>query len=552
MSREITTDVLVVGSGAAGLCAAIAAREGNAETVIASIAAPGAGNATAVSGGIMNAAVAEDDSREIHFEDSIRSGQFINDRPLISRVIEMMPGYLSRLEKCGVAFYQENGRYQLVRSPGHTRARTLMFRPRLGTSLSKPLAESAIRLGAKAMPSFNLIKVLVRDGRAVGALGYDWEADEIVHVAAKVVVLATGGASLLYSRTRIPPGVPGDGYGIALHAGLTLQDMEFVQFYPTILAEPGMAKMLIGYEYFIRAGAVLRNALGEDIVARHGLPEPEMITRDQLSIAIAREVYEGRGVDGAVLLDATGIKSEMRGYLYDRSRFGQMVRDRELRGEDLLSRPIRVAPANHYFMGGAQAGTSGETAVEGLLICGELAGGTHGANRLQGNSLSETVVMGFEVGRKAAEVASHTPTAEAPEAMIAQVRAEVSAALGRESGTPIREVVKELQSAMTARAAIIREGQGLLSVKGSLDALRREIPRCFATTPREKAQLCTISQLLDTAECVVLSALARTESRGAQYRLDFPQRDDGAWTKHITCTRRDGEITTSTCPVKIN
>ncbi len=549
MPEEIRTDVLIVGSGAAGLCAAIAARQGNVDTLVASASSPGAGNATAVSGGIMNAAVGPDDSPEIHFEDTLRSGAFLNDRPLIAKTIEMIPQWLPTLEEYGVAFAKEEGRYLVARSPGHTRARTTLFRPRVGVTLSKPLAETARRLGAKMLPNFNLIKILVRDNRAVGAIGYVWDADKIVHLAAKVIVLAMGGASLIYSRTRIPPGVPGDGHGVALDAGLALQDMEFVQFYPTILAEPGKAKVLISYDHFLGAGAVFRNSLGEDIVAKHNLPEPEMITRDHLSIAFAKEVYEGRGIEGTVLMDATRCRAAMGSNLYNESAFFKMTQVLLAQGEDILARPLRIAPANHYYMGGVQASASGETAIEGLLACGEIVGGTHGANRLQGNSLAETVVMGFEAGRTAATIAPRLALSKASERAVAESVERIATSLQRKTGTPIREMLKTLQSAMTEKAAIVRDGQGLREAKDAIDSLRGEVPQAVAAAPKERATLCTISQLLDTAECIVLSALARRESRGAHYRVDYPETDNSEWRKHVTCARQGEQIVTSTCPV---
>ncbi|MBI4318118.1 MAG: FAD-binding protein [Chloroflexi bacterium] len=549
MIEKIETDVLVVGSGAAGLCAAIAARQGNAETLVASITSPGAGCSTAVAGGIMNAAVGPDDSPELHLEDSLRSGLLLNDHPLITAVVDRIAGWLPTLEEYGVVFAKEDGRYRVARSPGHIQARTTQFEPKVGVTLSRPLAATAQRLGARTLPNFNLVKILVQGGRAEGAIGYVWQDDRIVHVAAKVVVLATGGAAHLYSFTRIPPGVPGDGYGIALDAGLPLQDMEFVQFYPTVLAEPGAARMLIGYEYLLRGGAIFKNAVGEDIVAKYRLPEPEMITRDQLSIAIAREVHEGRGVDGAIFLDASGCQVDVGSPLYSSGPFMRMVRERRAHGEDLFARPIRVAPANHYYMGGVQAGPDGETTVECLLACGEVVGGTHGANRLQGNSLAETVVSGFATGANAASRSARTPALHARGAV--EEARELRAALARNSGTPVRDIVKSLQATMTAKAGIVRDGAGLREARTVIDTLRRELPRAVAMAPAERAQLCTLGRLLDTADCVAACALARKESRGAHFRLDCLDRDDSHWVKHVTCAKSGGGIVVAECPVRV-
>ena len=549
MVDKIVTDVLVVGSGAAGLCAAIAARQGNAETLIASITSPGAGNTTAVAGGLINAAIAADDSPGLHFQDTVRAGLHINDRPLVANMVEAMPRWLPRLEECGVEFLKEEGEYVPSRSPGHTRARTLQFRPRIGLSLSRPLAETARRMGAKVLHDFNIVKILVHHDCAVGAIGYRWDTDEIVHVAAGAVVLATGGASLVYRRTRIPPGVPGDGYGIALDAGLTLQDMEFVQFYPTVCAEPGEAKWMIGYDYWLKAGAVFRNALGEDIVAKHGLPEPELITRDQLSIAIGREIYEGRGIEGTVLMDTSECQRNLESTLYRDSAFVRLVRERWAKGQDRLAGNVLVAPANHSYMGGIQTIVTGETSVEALLACGEVAGGAHGANRLQGNSLSEAVVAGSEAGRTAAIIA-RSSRSRVSEKAVSETAQRLRDALRRQSGTPVREILRALQSTMTAKAALVRDQQGLQEARAAIDELRHEIPRAMAIAPRDRSLLCTLPQLLDTAECIVLSALARRESRGAHYRCDHPERDDRAWVTHITCTKRGGQIATATSPVR--
>ncbi|MCW3978427.1 MAG: FAD-binding protein, partial [Candidatus Bathyarchaeota archaeon] len=387
MVENIDSDVVVVGSGGAGLRAAIEADERGAMVVVVSKAPAGMNNATVVAGGGFRAAI-EGLTPEEHYEDTIRVGNRINDRRLVEifaheggeRVLELRRfGVEMRIHKGGI-------------SVGDT--------PRLmGLGMTKPMVEHLRERGVRIVENVVVTKLLASEGRIMGAVGYDVRNDHPVIFQAKAVVLATGGGGALYKRTDCPLRTTGDGYSLAYHAGVRLRDMEFVQFFPVALAEPGSPPFLLGGP--ITEEGRLLNRLGEDIPEKHGVTTRPLVlkSRGPLSVAIMREILAGNGVEGAVFLDATEV---IRKYgdedWFSSGRFAYL-RDKLKAGE----RPVKVAPICHFFMGGVIADENGDTGVAGLYAAGEAVGGVHGANRHGGNALTDITVFGARAGATVAE-----------------------------------------------------------------------------------------------------------------------------------------------------
>jgi succinate dehydrogenase/fumarate reductase flavoprotein subunit len=541
--EQVEAGVLVLGSGLAGLAAALAAREAGADVLVLSRTRPGRGSASAVSTAVLNAALGladPADSPEAHYEDTLAGGAHLADPAVVRRLVEEVVPRVAWLEGHGVTWVREaDGRLRQIRSPGHRHARSLLPRPLRGTTYLTPLVAAARRLGVRFLAGVTATRILVAGDRAVGVVGYDEDRDAVVALGARALVLCTGGASLLYRQASAPPGSPGDGFALALGAGATLQNMEFVQFYPVALAEPGLPHVAFTYEYFLRHGARFLNARGEDLVARHGLPPPDRITRDLLAVAIGREIAEGRSADGAVWLDAAALPPRLLDPAYAETVWARLLADAWARGENLLARPVRVRPLVHYYMGGVRVDADGQSDLAGLLAVGEAATGQHGANRLQGNSFTDCVALGTAAGRRAAGLAARLPRGELPAAGVAEERGRVQALVARTAGADVGEVLRAVQAAMSDHAGLVRHAGGLARAAAALADAAAEAPRATARNPRDRARLVTLGHLVRTAELVAAGAARRAESRGAHFRSDHPAADDARWRVRLTY-RRDG------------
>ena len=274
---EYNTDVLIIGSGGAGLRAAIAAREKGVSVALVSKSPIGLGNNTALAGGNMASASGEADPRdnpEVHTRDTMESGRFINDRRLVERMTEWAQHEVPNLKRYGARIEEENGKHIIHRSAGHSYPRTVGSEKGNGTDYTLPLKAYSAKIGVEFKEHVFISKLLVHNGKTTGALGFDWNGNMLV-LQAKSVVLVAGGLGHLYSQTNNAAGITGDGYALAYNVGIPLRDMEFVQFHPTAIGN-------VNYEVWVlNAGAKMKNALGEDIFIRHGMMTPMDMTRDR-------------------------------------------------------------------------------------------------------------------------------------------------------------------------------------------------------------------------------------------------------------------------------
>ncbi|MCX6648911.1 MAG: FAD-binding protein [Candidatus Bathyarchaeota archaeon] len=498
-----TPDVLVVGSGAAGLRAAIEAERLGVHTLVVSKSPAGMRTASAVTNGFFKAAVGGA-SKEEHLKATMDSGKGLCDPALVNVLVEEGPERIAELERFGMAIQIRKGSASCGDDP---QARGLGF--------VKPLITFAKEQGVEFLENCVVSRLLLDHDRVVGAVGY---AEEPVTIYAKATVLATGGCGALYSRTDCPLSLLGDGYALAYEAGAALRDMEFTQFVPVGLAEKGHSLVVI-YGDLVDKGTVL-NSEGEDIVKKYNITTRPLTTmaRDQFSAAMMREVTEGRGVDGAVLLDATKIVKEVG----LESLIPVDAQRKALERAGVAEKPIKIAPVSHFTMGGATITPTCATTLPGLYAAGEVTGGLHGANRIGGNAMTEIIVFGARAGASAAaetkKATKHTSTKQAE----AEIEAYSKTMTGESSVNPLAE----LRGIMWDKVGIVRSGERL---QDALQSIRKHQKAAATLTAADPATLRAVIETrfaAKVAELVAASALKREESRGTHYRTDYPNQSE--------------------------
>lgn len=504
--EEVTVDVLVLGSGAAGLRAAIAAREAGLSVCVASKGNPGKSTCTGFSGGVM-AAGANSAQRESHLQRTLIAGRGLNDRELAKILTQEAPLRLNELMAWGMRGEFRSGYLYAGGRP-----------PVLGEEIVRSLLNRCRALGVCFLGGLAVADLLVEDG-AVGAGAFSRASGEWVFLSAGAAVLAAGGAAALYLRNDNPGRMLGDGCRLALEAGATLRDMEFVQFYPLCLAEPGLGPMVIPPK--LADCGRLVNDRGEDILEKYGIEERPAgeKARDRLSQALFREVHrEG----SPVRLDLRDVTPEewrndpfataLKGYLTERC------------GVD--NRPLRVAPAAHHSMGGVAIDASGTTSAPGLFAAGESAGGVHGANRMGGNALSETLVFGARAGSAAADWAKKA--AGCDRKRMSKRLEELSRRWSR--GNPAAgDLLSRLRKIMWEDGGIIRNEAGLLRALSAVRGLREEASGTSGLAGKELLDSIELRSAARVSEIILEGALKRRESRGAHFREDYPEQNDGEW-----------------------
>jgi len=537
--ESIGSAVLVIGSGTAGLRAAIAARRRGADVLLVSESPTGFRSNSAISRAVFATSgvwTEAGDSPDAHREDIISGGRKVGDPGLVAAVTRGIREQVDDLQEFGVELQRREDELRVGRAPGHSFPRHLSVAENRGINITRPMRHYAVEIGVHFLEGVQVIR-LVRDGdRVAGALGID-PRGQVYAVSAGATVLATGGAGRVYLRTNNAVGTTGDGYALAYEVGVTLRDMEFVQFYPTAWSADG-GKMCF-YEGLLPLGATIRNALGEDILARYGLGDFGMVTRDRLARTIMTEIIEGRGIDGCVLFDLSTVPEERAPALPAVRRMSQSV---------MLDR-VLVAPTVHFFMGGIRIAADSGTGVPGLFAAGEVCGGVHGANRLGGNAISETLVFGTIAGEHAAafSAANGSPAFTADEVDAGVGWLKELAAGSRHEG--VEGLWQSLRRTMWDRAGVIRDSAGLERALDEIQELRAQLGAASLTDSRAIYQAAKLSKALTVGEMVCRAALMRTESRGAHYRSDHPGEDDRNWLKTVEIHRRDGEMVLTAVPI---
>ena len=525
-------DVLIIGGGGAGLRAAIEAREFGAEVVVVSKSRVGFGNNTFISKATFAAAagLAEPrDNPEVHLKDTLTGGRFINDQKLVAAVSEEAGDQISFLEKCDVSLLKRKGSLSIAQLPGHSYPRHVRSEHQRGSDFMVPLRRHAQNIGVRFAEHVSVTRLFVSSDR-IAAAGGIGPGDEFHAFRAKCVILATGGFAQAYLHTNNAPGMTGDGHVLAFELGIPLKDMEFIQFYPIALGRYG--NRFISYETLIvEAGAVLRNSEGKDILVKHGLNDPMIMTRDRLARAIMKEILEGRGVEGGVIMDLSTIPKEQLNRL-SRHVFGS---------EESDCKEINVSPTAHFCMGGVMVDEHAETIVPGLFAAGEVCAGVHGANRLGGNALSEVFAIGGIAGRRAAQMARKIGLAELPEKQVMSEKARLESLVsgGKENSRALRQFLKQV---MWYKAGIIRTAEGLQEALAQIRETKSELPHLLIKDFRDLKKSLELHNIVFLNELVCRAALMRTESRGAHYRRDYPEEDNVNWLKNIVISKRGSGV----------
>jgi len=506
-------DVLVIGSGAAGLRAAAAAKQAGAHVLIVSRGAPGKASATIVSGGVF-AGSRDDESTAGHLERTLLAGRGLNERALAEILAEEAPARLKELVDWGFDASFHNG-YLFSRGRA----------PIWGEKIIRCLIDRNLALGSEFQSGLAVDDIRVVEG--VGLVtGYATGTGRRQSIGARAVVLATGGAGGLYARHDNPRGIVGEGYALALRAGALLQDMEFVQFYPLGLAEPGLPRYMVPP----RLGDYgrLYNDAGEDIYEKYGIAERPAAekARDRLSQALFKEIYREARL---VWLDLSGV-SEAR-WMSDPLSASTLGTIGKRCGACL--RPLRVAPMAHHTMGGVVIDGRGATSVPGLFAAGEVTGGLHGANRMGGNALSETLVFGKRAGEAAAEWAgAHSEIAIKRPGKISITPANVPPAA--DAAPNISALWPRLGKILWEDGGIIRSRAGLQRALHAVAAIEEELQASAGRTAASRsARVMHLEAGLAASRLILQAALRRTESRGAHFREDFPATDDSRWLGHL-------------------
>ena len=578
--QRVSYDVLVIGAGGAGLRAAIEAAATGAKVGVVCKSLLGKAHTVMAEGGIA-AALANVDDRDnwrVHFSDTMRGGQYLNNWRMAELHAKEAPECVRELEAWGALFDRtQDGKILQRNFGGHRYPRLAHVGDRTGLEMIRTLQDHGIHAGMDVHMECTVLHLLLDSTRIAGACGYDREKGRFYLWQAKAVVLATGGIGRAFKVTSNSWEYTGDGLALAYRAGAELQDMEFVQFHPTGMVWPISVRGILVTEGVRGEGGVLRNREGrrfmfDDIPDlykeqtadseeegwrytqgdKNARRPPELLTRDHVARCINREVKAGRGsAHGGVFLDISWIKERIpKSAEHIKRKLPSMYHQfKQLADLDITKDPMEVGPTTHYMMGGIRVdGDSQMSTVPGLFAAGEVAAGLHGANRLGGNSLSDLVVFGRRAGRYAAEFAKANGVPKIDEQELQSTAVKALAFFDRgPSGENPYQIQYDLQETMQALVGIVRIENEMLQALDAIGRLRARAERAGVAGNREYNNgwhtAIDLGNMMTVSEVITRSALLRKESRGAQFREDFPNKD-AAWGKHNIVIKRgpDGEM----------
>ncbi len=507
--------VLVIGSGGAGVRAAIEAAQYGG-VVLVSKTLLGKGGCTTMAEGGFNAVMRAEDSCGIHFEDTMKGGAYLNDPDLVDILVKEAPLRMGDLVRWGAVFDFTDSDEVAQRPFGGQRfPRTCYAGDRTGHEMMTTLVERLDSTDVNTLQEYTVIDLLTDGGRVTGAMSLS-ERGDLVLLKADSTILATGGGTKVYDVSTNSSGGTGDGFAIGYRAGAELIDMEMIQFHPTGAVFPYDARGRLVTEAVRGEGGVLLNNKGERFMKNYDPQRMELSTRDVVARAIATEIREGRGtIHGGVYLDVTHLPREQV-----ETRLPVMLEQFLKFGVDIRVSPMEVAPTAHHVMGGLRITPECRTTLPGLFACGEVAGGVHGANRLGGNSLADTQVFGRRAGEAAGKAGRQERKVN--EAQISRQLERLNRFMdGTKNPARVRML---LQQAMWDGANIFRNAADLKKTLAAVHVLADKPLR--AETPRNLAECCVVENMCLTASLICRCALLREESRGAHVRTDIRQSYD--------------------------
>jgi fumarate reductase (CoM/CoB) subunit A len=553
-----STDVLIVGGGAAGTMAAFECAEAGVDVIQATKGRATSGTTTVARGGFA-AAMGDDDSPALHLQDILKYGGELIDPELARVWVYDIIDVVHDLEAWGAEFIRRpDGKLDLKEFPSHSRNRACHHYDTTGNMVTKVLSKK-LRADAriKKHSITAIVDLIKRDGRVVGAWGVDYSSGTLVIYHAQQIILATGGGSGLFYVNDNPPQVTGDGYVLGFRAGVPLLGIEMIDF-QAMCCSP---KELFGFAPhptgFINAGAVFRNMEGEEFLKRYFPDTAEQSTRSEVILAMAKEIHAGRaGSTGGIFMDATKVPMEVI-----QKQIPHVYKTCLHRGIDITKSPLEVAPGSHTWLGGLKIDGNGKTPVDGLWAAGETAGGIHGGNRIGGSALAASMVFGRRAGRAAAARARSEKRVPAEVAVPDQDRALIGEMIERTDGIPQSELNLACRMLAHEKLGPIRDAESCCAAIAEYRRIETEdIPRMRLgddARVSEQARGLEIEGALSVRNLALLgrllgtAALNREESRGAHFRLDFPDADNAKW-RRVTRLERGphGEIEFHTDPVK--
>lgn len=555
---HLKTDVLVIGAGGAGMYAAIAAAQHGKQVLLLDKSLIGRGGATIMAQMTVAVAMGEQapDHWTRHHADTLTAGRGLCDEELAALLCREGPDRIREMDEWGVGWTREDGHLKQVMAPGHDGPRCVFVDfLNTGPAVAKTLrAKIAKTDGIRRVSNLSVTSLVTRDGGVAGAVALDLNSGKPITIAAGAVVLAAGGLTRLYRRNSASVNMGGESYALALDAGASLIDMEFVQFFPIGHLAPRLVGMdpIMWDPFRYKLGGRLLNGNMEEFIHNYGATDSGTYTapRDVTAYAIVKEAEAGRGSPNG----GAWLSFEHIGEATLRDAFGPVIDRLARNGIDLTTHPVEVAPIAHYHMGGIRVNEQMETEIAGLYAAGEAVGGANGANRLSGNAITEALVFGEVAGRNAAQN-PNTPgwQAEWAQNAIGDI-ARLSNSGDNRSGLEFGALYGELQSLMWEKVGLMRNAPGLAEALSriremqtiDLPALHPRDTGAFALGVQEWFDL---RAALATAEAITVSALNRTESRGAHQREDMTDTDaDQAYNQRIK--RNGAHIALDTLPVR--
>lgn len=542
----ISQDILVIGGGLAGLAAALSC-DPHLKVAVISKVHPLRSHSVAAQGG-MNAALGNnpdgrDDNWERHAFDTIKGSDYLADQDVAELMCQKAVSAIYELEYLGVPFSRFPGGVIAQRPFGGAGfPRTCYAADRTGLVILHTLFEHSIRKQVKFYDEWLVIRLVVRDGKCLGVVVYDLATGQIMPVKAGAVIFATGGYGRVYLKTTNAYINHGSGIGIAYKAGVSLKDMEFVQFHPTSL----LGKNILITEGARGEGGYLINNKGKRFMADYAPSTMELAPRDIVARAIQTEIDKGNGFDDQYVhldlrhLGEEKIKKRLPGIREICINFA---------GIDPMDTPIPIQPAQHYSMGGIDVDEKCASCVEGFFAAGECACvSVHGANRLGGNSLLDTVVFGKISGEKASIFVKGSERADNEEKILLEEALEVKRRIEewekRDSGEKVHRLLNRLKVVMNEKTGLFRNKKDLAEALEKISELKEDYKRVYLSGKclrysQELVNVLEFDSMLDLAEVITLGALNREETRGSHYRLDFKERNDKEWLKHTLITWKE-------------
>jgi len=546
------TDILVIGSGAAGFYAAIRAAESGLRVTLWEKGLAGRSGGTVSGAGPSGHGPWSDpqDSADSLFRDTVEGGSYLSDQPLVRVLAEEAHLRIQELEEWGIRFDKNSdGSYVIYTAGGHSHPRVMAISDRVGLQMTKVLRTKLhtfrnVEFGEDILAT----KIIVEDGRVYGGVGVDFRNGATVCMNTPSIVLATGGIGQLYPITSNPIQVTGDGMAIAYEAGANLLNMEQVQFFPCGMVHPPSLK---GFILGIQEYAKLYNKDNERFMERYEPEQLELTTRDRLARAIHSEISAGRGTEhGGVWLDATDLSDDVfKSFLHE-------IEVSAERGYDYRKQRVEIGPSVHFFMGGVEIDADAKSSLPGLFAAGECSGGLQGGNRLSGNALSELLVFGSRAGEAAVRHAKETAVAscekqgQAEEARILAVLERPKSEITPNDGKNI------LRAIMGEYMGVTRTGAGLEKAAEELKQLKELLPKIHVQGTalqfnQSLQSYLELEKMVIISQTMVAAALLRKESRGAHYREDYPEWDSSTAPQCTLASMRDNEPVIKNRPVKM-